>query len=497
MVVSFSVGNEEKNKKIINTLKKQADNINFYSYSSIQELVKEATSRHLEFKRIVFSTSILKDVEKDLQELNNFIKNYSTSTEVVMILNEAGNDKIFNSIFNAPMYTPVILPTATAKSILDLVLNDVMELKAKYYILDKEDSPKKKEVVSSESEENEEVSEVGESKNTESSRFASGPESVNIEEDVLKQIEKNLVEETSFENTSISDEVPSLPEVEKISTEDFQEENEDGVSLSIGAFGSTHSDTGYLDEDDEKELQEHLERQGKLKETTQTEKRIVTSSNENKNLENRNINLERRNEKLKDLPNIDLILSTRDSRATQSIVDQAVKIHVGDSAKVLIIDLDVRCNSILSFIDTEKFYRESAFEGITKQRVYEEDGVSVVSNGYGVSLSTRELFSFLDGRIPREFDMIYIDCPTDCMQILSLDLLHLVNTIIFTKGDRSNLIYTSLALTDRKTVPLEVEKWVMNNCLVDIEGDYSKEDIDFINNEVLFANGNWLERKDI
>ena len=121
----------------------------------------------------------------------------------------------------------------------------------------------------------------------------------------------------------------------------------------------------------------------------------------------------------------------------------------------------------------------------------------MVSNGYGVPLSVRDLSSFIESQVFSEFDMVFIDCPTDCMGILTLDLLEMVHPIIFTKGDRSNLIYTSLALTDRKRVSLEVERWVMNNCLVDIEEGYLQEDIDFINNTMLFANGNWLQRKDM
>lgn len=499
MVVSFSVGSPEKNRKIINTLKKQADNINFYSYNTIQELVKEASTRHLEFKRIIFSTAILKDTEKDLNELNDFIKNYSTSTEVVMILSAPGEDKVFNSIFNSPMYTPVILPKATAKNVLDLVRSDIMELKAKYYILDKdiskENSSVNEETNSEESNTSEEVSEVEEKENIVSSGFASGPASVDINEGIFNQKDDNLVEEASVENTSNFRESPSLPEDSNFNQSDS--ENEEEISLSIGSFGSSHSDTGYLDEEEDQELQAYLNKKNADNRNISLENRNYTQFSGPVSVENRNIKIERGNAKLSNLPNIDLILSTRDSRATQSIVDQAVEIYSKDSARVLIIDLDVKYNSILSYIDTAKFYRESAYEGITKQRIYEEDGVSIVSNGYGVPLTTRELTSFLDGRLPREFDMIYIDCPTDCMQVLTLDLLQLVNTIIFTKGDRSNLIYTSLALTNRKVVALEVEKWVMNNCLVDIEGECSQEDLDFINSSMLFANGNWLQRKDI
>lgn len=499
MVVSFSVGSVEKNKKIINTLKKQADNVNFYSYSTIQELIKEASARHLEFKRIIFSTAILNDVEKDLNELNDFIKNYSTSTEVVMILSKPGEDVIFNSIFNSPMYTPVILPKATARNVLDLVKNDIMNLKTMYYTFDKNEkkeiSTEIKEEVPEESDTSETVSDVGESTSPVSNGFASGPASVSLDKDIFNSIDVNIVKESYEENLSSFQDGPSPIGEETFNSQNFEDEDE--ISLSIGSFGSSHSDTGYLDEDDE-ELQAFLSQQKDLNiDSTPLETRNPLVTEESKPIEIRKPNLEPRKPQKRKLPNIDLVLSTRDNRATQSIVDQSVEIYNRDSVKVLIIDLDTKCNSILSYIDTDRFYRESAFEGITKQRIYTEDGVSVVSNGYGVSLSVRDLMSFLDSQVFSEYDMVFIDCPTDCMNVLSVELLQMVHPIIFTKGDRSSLIYTSLALTNRKKVSLEVERWIMNNCLVDIEGGYLQEDIDFINNTMLFANGSWLQRKDI
>lgn len=499
MVVSFSVGSVEKNKKIINTLKKQADNVNFYSYSTIQELIKEASIRHLEFKRIIFSTAILNNVQSDLSELNDFIKNYSTSTEVVMILSEPGEDAVFNSIFNSPMYTPVILPKATARNVLDLVKNDIMELKTKYYTFDKhvekETVIESKEEIVEEPSATETMSEVDNIESSAPSGFASGPASVSLDKDVFDSIDVDIVKAAYNENLPESKDVPSPAYEENFESQDL--ENDEEISLSIGSFGSSHSDTGYLDEEDE-ELQAFLSKQQSLNiDSTPLETRNSIVVEESKPLEIRKPKLEPRKPTKPKLPNIDLILSTRDSRATQSIVDQAVEIYNRDCAKVLIVDLDIKYNSILSYIDTDRFYRESAFEGITKQRVYTEDGVSVVSNGYGVPLSVRDLSSFIESQVFSEFDMVFIDCPMDCMGILTLDLLEMVHPIIFTKGDRSNLIYTSLALTDRKRVSLEVEKWIMNNCLVDIEEGYLQEDIDFINNTMLFANGNWLQRKDM
>ena len=58
------------------------------------------------------------------------------------------------------------------------------------------------------------------------------------------------------------------------------------------------------------------------------------------------------------------------------------------------------------------------------------------------------------------------------------------------------MVATSLALTDRSVVPLDVERSIMNDCVIEIDGDCNKEDVDYINKTFVFANGNWLNRLD-
>ena len=103
MKICFSVG--PNSKGVCNTLKKTADNIDFYYYSSIQELVKESNIRHLYFDRIVFTPKILGDIESDFRVLNDYIRMSSDSTEIVYLLNSKHSDGLeaFNSIFNSPL----------------------------------------------------------------------------------------------------------------------------------------------------------------------------------------------------------------------------------------------------------------------------------------------------------------------------------------------------------------------------------------------------------
>ena len=141
MVVAFSIG--DKSQVVINTLKKSADDIDFYTYINIQEMIRESMLRHISFDRIVFSTKILSksDPEGDLRELNEFIKNNSNGTEIVMIIQgkkQEGNsiDEVFINMFNSPMYTPIILEKASPASLLQILKDDITALKTRYYTFD-------------------------------------------------------------------------------------------------------------------------------------------------------------------------------------------------------------------------------------------------------------------------------------------------------------------------------------------------------------------------
>lgn len=486
MKVSFSVG--EKSKKIVNTLKKSADDVDFYSYNSLQDLVKEARLRHLSFKRIIFSTTILKDAEKDLKELNDFIKNDSSSTEVVMIVmaSDSGSDKVFNSIFNSPMYTPVILPKATSKNLLELVLNDILQLKTRYYVLDvkesenggAENNAESAENLNTNSNSNQDTSEGGVPVLNLESDFATGPASVFTGFGGVSAPDTNVGVVDGRENVSVE------PEVTSDGIAEFSEADSpsDDLDLSIGDYGSQHSDTGYLDEDEEEELKQFIkDQESKLGEEVQT---IVESERVEPKVE----------EPTK--RNIDLVIAVKGTGATQEIIDEAVKIVNEDDAKVLIIDLDNEENGVLSFVDTDKFYRENASWGISKQRLYEEDGVYIASNGYGILVNTKDLKRLLNSRILNDFDMIYIDCPAKSLSILDKQVVDMCNILIISKGDLSQLVSTSIALTDRSEVSLDVEKSIMSSCVIELVGDCDKKDVDYINNNFVFANGNWLDRLD-
>lgn len=52
MIVAFSIG--DKSQVVINTLKKSADDIDFYTYINIQEMIRESMLRHISLTELYF-----------------------------------------------------------------------------------------------------------------------------------------------------------------------------------------------------------------------------------------------------------------------------------------------------------------------------------------------------------------------------------------------------------------------------------------------------------
>ena len=560
MNVSFSIGS--KSRAITNTLKTSADNIDFYTSSSMKDLIKEATLRHISFDRIVFSSEILNrtNPESDLRALYEFIQNYSNQTELVFIVKgevkgEEGLDKIFSEMFNSPMYTPVIMRKANAQTLLEIVRDDITELKARYYTLvEKEDR-----VIVSESEvqkpKQEVVKEVPDKKKKGFFKRVFGgngkkePESAEV-----TSAQKNTPQDTTSAESIAADSVHpfsagpeafaasldrefavnsevSEKEKENIFTQvdsgasthgaeslssDFPTILDEDEMLSIGKFGEYHSDTGFLDSDDEEELKRYAENREKDKvveekkveestevftETSTGQVQVDDSEVEDKTeVKEAPKTVPRKKETVqpKNKPNktyIDLVVGVKGSGATQEIVDEAIRMVENDNLKVLIVDLDTKENGILSYIDTEKFYNEGANSGISKMRIYSEDGVDVVSNGYGVPVSNRVLANFLSSRIVKKYDTIFLDCPADNLDLFDSSLIAKCNIIVVTGNDRSDLVATTLALTNRDIVCYDVERYISDNCSVEVlGGELLQEDVDWLDSICLFANGNWLSR---
>ena len=551
MVVSFSIGS--KSKAVINRLSKTADNVDFYTYITMQELIREATLRHISFDRIVFSSEILNknDPESDLRALNDFIQNFSNQTELVFIIKgteDVSNlENLFNNMFNSPLYTPVIMKTANSKVLLELIKEDIVQLKTRYYTLaDKEDrvlvsggtgvkqeepvqqekstregtTEKKKGIfggffnrqskksgVSHEMENpvKEELNiptEVEKNSTENSSAFSSGPSSIAVGSSIQNGGKDQVVNSNESNNFSSKEIVSPVIEPE-ISTEDFGNSNNEDELLSLGDFGEKHSDTGFLDEDDEEELKKFAESQEKeelidesvvnwdtLEENIieEAKKEVIEKPVIKKSTDDNTI-------KRVGKTHIDLVTGVKGSGVTQEIVDEAVRLAEKENKKVLIVDLDYKENELLSYIDTERFYIEGANNGLEKIRVYSEDGVDIISNGYGELVNTRMLGNLLSGNLIKRYDMVFIDCPTDCLRVFNIDLISMCNILVIVSNTTTDLISTSKELTDRGNVDYDVERYIAENCDVEVvNGKLSNTDLAFVKRVCLFANGNWLLR---
>lgn len=176
------------------------------------------------------------------------------------------------------------------------------------------------------------------------------------------------------------------------------------------------------------------------------------------------------------------------------MIDEALDLYRKDEAKVLIIDLDTKGNRVLSLLHMDRYYGNNCQEGITKQRVYTEDNIGVCSNGFGVPVSTKDLKALLASKLVRRFDLILIDCPVECLSIFDEELVRMCHVLVFSGGALEDMSEMTLGLTDRSVVKLEVEKYIMRNCEVEIKGSLRNEDVNFLQDNCLFANGSWLDK---
>lgn len=503
MVVCLSTG--KNSGAIIQRLKSTLDYVDFHTYATVSELIKDATLRHIDFKRIIISNNILEDVEEDLSKLNDFIKNYSSNTEVILMLNKNDESYIhaeeyFNQIFNSPMYTPVNPEKPTFKTVKEIVASDIVEVQLKYYV--------KETVESSNSKNLEETSKLSSSEaNSESNSINQGEfginNSVQISANEYGEVITDSRETVGNENSVkvdiplnsnfISNGSPSLGEVSG-ELEDFDFNDED---LSLGEFGSSHSDTGFLDDEDEEkdeELQNFIKEQRELK-----KKKVVPDKPAKLEFSKREVHeVETRDKKVavqdKSSVNIDLMLSLREANNTQELIDYIMSL-VDNGHSVLLIDADYKSSRVLSFIDSAKFYSQGCEKGISRRKVYTEDGVGVISNGYGYKLETKDLMELINSSIVSRYDMVYIDCPLDCLSSLDYSLLRRLNIILNPGKNLTDFLSTSKLLTSRENVSLESERYIMSNCLLDLNISESvKEDLRLARDITLFINGNWMDR---
>lgn len=508
MVVCFSIG--KTSQMVISKIQSILDNVEFHSFSTIQDIVKEAQLRHLNFKRIIISNSLLKDIDGDLEELNSFIKNYSSSTEVVLIVNKnvvnyKEIEEKFCKVFNSPMYTVAELQKVTPRDLSEIVTSDILYIQETYFKGKSElfnNSAKISE--SSIGVENIEshITNTGEVDANNSEEIIGNQTSfsaVNMDSPIKIQ---NIQEERDISNSDLISSSPVSVGVGSDLEDNFNDLSED---LSLGSFGSSHSDTGFLDEEDDSDLQEYI----KNKQNEDYSKESIIDNPECNSRVNVIPNQYSPNiisteqsyipyqqttvNPIPNKPQIDIIMSLRGSSTYLELLEEANKIVYQDNARVLIIDLDFRENVLLSSIDINSFYKEGYYLGIRQAKALNINGLSLLSNGYGVWVSEMELSSILNSDWVKQYNMIYVYCPLDCISSIPESVLQSTNIILNPGNNLSDYISTSLLLTSRDITTIEKERIIMSSCLLDMQ-NYSQEDILKLKNICIFANGSWLDR---
>ena len=532
MKVSFSIG--PRSLQIINTLSKSADNIEFLSYDSVSDMIKQSTMRHIFFDRIVLSERLLSNPEEELKMLNDYIVEYSDNTSVVLICqnSSSGNASLFSKIFNSPLYTPVIVDKVTPTMLLEFVKGDIVSLKTKYYVLDVKDP-----VGVTSKREQEQVKQVDEVPQEEPAKKGlfkglfggkknkskkheiknTGQEVLNDVGNVAESVSQKVDETVSASvvnglghvASSMSSEGDSRigTDLELVSSKTALGldggDNFDGINndnsleeddLSIGFYGEQHFDTGFLDEDIENEIEEAIiEEEKKNSSDAQIEDSVEDIDySEDKEEENQIIQEEVVKSNTVGVVKNRIVISERGIGSSTYIADTSVK-YTSKGRRVLIVDLDYKHNGILSFIDTLNFYRSGCSNGLETLKVYTEDGIDILSDGYGVSVN---LDTLLNSGVLKDYDVVLFDCPIDCLDVLTKQLLEDSKVMIKINGNKGSILNTLSSLTSRSNVSSVIEDTLFNCSKFDVQHKIEgyEEDLDYVRNTNFFGRNNWLSK---
>ena len=576
MVVMIYMG--KPTEKIINTLKTQNDAIDCMSFKGVDDFIHQCELRHLVFDRLIFTYSFVKS-EDGMAKLRDYVKMNASSVEIVMLITKPKNPEdeaktakqrdVFVKYFDSPLYVVYAIASPTVKTILTAVKSPIVNLKAVDEIEGSEaaqpsspkgsffgkknnseksgnDSPSKESVKDVENVSSDVVSDSSDSSLV--SAFQPNENSSGFVQE-LENLKSDSSENSSvFSDTSVSD-------GENSDFGMFSGGSFDELDLSVGSFGSQHSDSGFVGDDELDELEEfnRLRNSGSVSgiptpvepvspvSTPIVDVPPVSNTIEKGSMPDgegisdshsvsvgsdrvKNLTLSKKPEIKKDSPidiskkgtstvvpeevvsapfvqksnysdpcieegKVNIVTGLSGSGATAYVISKAVDaVKIGK--KVLIIDLDTNSNGILSFIDSSSFYEKGCNRGIQKGKLYFEDGVDILSNGYG-----EEVGSYVNKiltAMSQKYDIVLVDCPVDCLSVISDKVFCSSNIIVCTISDVSKLIETSSAFYDRNYISLPKEIYISKNCKISNK-NISMSDIEFVKKCVLFTNGCWLD----
>lgn len=512
MKVMLSCG--KNSNQIVNTVKSQIDNVDFYCYYNVDEFISQSTLRHLAFDRLVFTSKFI-STEKDMSKLCDYIRKELNSVEIVMIVQKGNTsqEEMFKKYFDSPMYTVMYVDSPTTMCLVDSIREPIQVVKARYYTLDKQENSNKKSrmgkfkggkkedknnskksgISSSEKEISSTVEKAGELAENNVKDYSNVNLGKGISNGVsvdtnLSSADFDSADKSEFEkNVSISNGEKNFSSSNNVSTTDE-------FDLSIGEYGSQHSDSGFVGDDDLSELEAYA--QGKEKEQVsveQTSEEKVSKeeytpiTNVSKQETKGNINIT--SSSVNVLTKYNVITGVNGSGVTAYVVKTAMA-ERNKGKRVAIVDLDVKEHGILSFVDVRKFYKSNSLGGIVRNKPYNEDGIDIFSDGYGF----RVCDNVLSKLIPTLdfYDVVLFDCPLSCLNVISDSFIKECSVFIGCISDISKLIETSSVLEDRSCVSLNKEIYIVEKGIV-ANKFIRRDDVISLKEYILFPNGCWLK----
>lgn len=513
MLVMLSCG--KNSNQIVNTVKSQIDNVDFYCYYNVDEFISQSTLRHLAFDRLVFTSKFISN-DKDMGKLCDFIRKELNSVEIVMIVQKGNTsqEEMFKKYFDSPMYTVMYVDSPTTMCLVDSIREPIQVVKARYYTLDKQESHNKKSkmgmfkggkkedknnseksgISSSEKDVSSTVEKAGELAGNNAKDYSninlgkSIPNGISVDTN-LSSADFDSINKSEFKNDgSISDGEKDFNSLNEISTAD-------DFDLSIGEYGSQHSDSGFVGDDDLSELEAYAQSKEKAQvaEEPIPESKPVNKPNPElfqeveKPISRGNINI--KSSSVNTLSKYNVVTGVNGSGVTAYVVKTAM-VEKNKGKRVAIVDLDVKEHGILSFIDVKRFYGANCLGGIVRNKPYNEDDIDIFSDGYGFRVNEDSLTKL----IPTLglYDVVLFDCPLTCLNMISDSFIRECTVLIGCISDISKLIETSNVLEDRSSVSLNKEIYIVENSVV-ANKFIRRDDVIALKELMLFPNGCWLK----
>lgn len=509
MKVMLSCG--KNSNQIVNTVKSQIDNVDFYCYYNVDEFISQSTLRHLAFDRLVFTSKFI-STDKDMGKLCDYIRKELNSVEIVMIVQNGNTsqEEMFKKYFDSPMYTVMYVDSPTTMCLVDSIREPIQVVKARYYTLDKQENSNKKSkmgkfkggkkedknnskksgISSSEKEVSSTVEKAGELAENNAKDYSNVNLSKSISNGVsvdtnLSSADFDSVNKSEFEkDVSISNGEKNFSSSNNVSTTDE-------FDLSIGEYGSQHSDSGFVGDDDLSELEAYA--QGKKQEqfpeeeTSENKEEYVSVTRVGKPETKDNINIA--SSSVNVLTKYNIMTGINGSGVTAYVVKTAMA-ERNKGKRVAIVDLDVKEHGILSFIDVKRFYKTNSLGGIVRNKPYNEDGIDIFSDGYGFRVGD----NILSKLIPTLdfYDVVLFDCPLTCLNVISDSFIKECSVFVGCISDISKLIETSSVLEDRDCVSLGKEIYIVEKGIV-ANKFIRRDDVISLKEFMLFPNGCWLK----